>query len=118
MYGLKGQDDESIAQDLNVISQLNPEQVTLYELRTNMIALKELPDKDALYQQYCLFYDGLIQQGYYARFGHAAPSGVMVNYGSRSTAVKNVENGEKSPERVDVVRFKLYLRHVRTCLYS
>ena len=69
MYGLKGQDDESIAQDLNVISQLNPEQVTLYELRTNMIALKELPDKDALYQQYCLFYDGLIQQGYYARFG-------------------------------------------------
>lgn len=33
-------------------------------------------------------------------FGHAAPSGVLVNYGSQSTAVKNIENGEKSPERV------------------
>lgn len=41
-----------------------------------------------------------------SRFGHAAPSEVLVNYRSQSTAVKNVENGEKSPERVDVVRFK------------
>lgn len=37
---------------------------------------------------------------------------VQGNYGSQSTAVKNVENGEMSPERVDVIRFKLYLRYV------
>ena len=34
---------------------------------------------------------------------------VQGNYGFQSTAVKNVENGEMSPERVDVIRFKLYL---------
>ena len=40
----------------------------------------------------------------------------QVNYESQSTAVKNVENGEMSPERVDVVRFKLYLRYISACL--
>ena len=35
-----------------------------------------------------------------------------------STTVKNVENGEKLPESVDAVRFKLYIRNVRTRLYS
>lgn len=34
----------------------------------------------------------------------------------QSIAVKNVENGEMSPERVDVVRFKLYLRNVKLIL--
>ena len=28
------------------------------------------------------------------------------------------ENGEKLPESVDAVRFKLYIRNVRTRLYS
>mgnify|MGYP004687832825 CR=1 FL=1 len=50
--------------------------------------------------------------------GHAAPSEVSVNYGLQSAAAKNVEDGEKSPERVDVVRFKLYLRHVSVHLYG
>ena len=35
----------------------------------------------------------------------SAPSEGPVNHGSQSAAVKNVEDGEKSPERVDVVRF-------------
>ena len=35
----------------------------------------------------------------------SAPSEGLVNHGSQSAAVKNVEDGEKSPERVDVVRF-------------
>lgn len=69
MYGLKGQNEETIASDLKVIETLNPEQVTLYELRTNMIASKEIPDKDILYSQYTKFYEGLISIGYYARFG-------------------------------------------------
>lgn len=49
--------------------------------------------------------------------GHAALAEMPVNYGSQSAAVKQVENGEKSPERVDVVRFKLYLRYVSARLY-
>lgn len=69
MYGLKGQNDETIASDLRVIETLNPEQVTLYELRTNMIESKEIPDKDILYSQYTKFYEGLTSMGYYARFG-------------------------------------------------
>ena len=35
----------------------------------------------------------------------SAPSEGPVNHGSQSAAVKNVEDGEKFPERVDVVRF-------------
>lgn len=41
---------------------------------------------------------------------------VQGNYGSQSTAGKNVENGEMPPERVDVIRFKLYLRNVKLIL--
>lgn len=69
MYGLKGQNDETIATDLRVIQTLNPEQVTLYELRTNMIEHKEIPDKTVLYSQYSKFYEELTSMGYYARFG-------------------------------------------------
>lgn len=43
---------------------------------------------------------------------------VQGNYGSQSSAVKNVENGEMSPERVDVIRFKLYLRNVKLILQA
>ena len=35
-----------------------------------------------------------------------------------STVVKNVENGEMFPERVDVIRFKLYLRNVKLILQA
>ena len=69
MYGLKGQTAETIATDLSAVKTLAPEQVTLYELRTNMIASKEIPDKDVLFSQYSRFYDGLTSMGYYARFG-------------------------------------------------
>ena len=52
-----------------------------------------------------------------SRIGHTAPSEVPVDYEFQSIMVKNVENGEKSPERVDIVGFKLYIRYVRTRLY-
>lgn len=69
MYGLKGQNEETIATDLRVIETLKPEQVALYELRTNMIESKEIPDKDVLFSQYSKFYEGLTSMGYNARFG-------------------------------------------------
>lgn len=69
MYGLNGQNELTIRQDLELISRLRPQQVTLYELRTNMISAKESFTKEELFDQYVQYYDGLIALGYYARFG-------------------------------------------------
>lgn len=69
MYGLRGQNESTIQQDLDMISRLKPQQVTLYELRTNMISAKGEFTKEALYNQYVQYYDGLIAMGYKARFG-------------------------------------------------
>lgn len=69
MYGLGYQDEETIARDLDVLSRLRPQQVTLYELRTNMIGAKNIPAKENLFMQYSLYYQGLISMGYKARFG-------------------------------------------------
>ena len=69
MYGLKGQNESTIQQDLELIGRLKPQQVTLYELRTNMISEKESFTKEELYDQYVHYYDGLIAMGYKARFG-------------------------------------------------
>lgn len=69
MYGLKGQTLETISADLKTISTLHPQQVTLYELRTNMINEKDVPSKSVLFEQYSQYYNGLIKLGYKARFG-------------------------------------------------
>ena len=69
MYGLQRQGAESIDTDLSVLKELKPQQVTLYELRTNMITCKEIPDKSELYDQYSRYYSGLVSSGYIARFG-------------------------------------------------
>jgi oxygen-independent coproporphyrinogen III oxidase len=69
MYGLKGQTAETLRKDLQTISCLNPEQVTLYELRTNMIHERTHMSKEELYQAYAALYDGLTAMGYRARFG-------------------------------------------------
>lgn len=72
MYGLKGQTRETICADLETISTLHPQQVTLYELRTNMINKKDIPSKSVLFKQYSQYYKGLIELGYKARFGENA----------------------------------------------
>lgn len=72
MYGLKGQSTDTIYADLDTIAMLRPQQVTLYELRTNMIPDKDVPSKDVLYNQYCMYYNGLVDMGYMARFGENA----------------------------------------------
>lgn len=69
MYGLSGQDESTIRQDLELISRLKPQQVTLYELRPNMISAEQTFSKEALYGQYAQYHDGLIALGYKARFG-------------------------------------------------
>ena len=69
MYGLKGQNESTIQQDLDLIGRLKPQQVTIYELRTNMILSKESFTKEELYDQYVHYYDGLLAMGYKALFG-------------------------------------------------
>ena len=69
MYGLKGQTIESLRQDVFVLKCLQPEQVTLYELRTNMIREEDHMTKDELYNSYSFLYNSLRDLGYYARFG-------------------------------------------------
>lgn len=69
MYGLKEQTLEDIAKDVACIKQLSPEQVTLYELRTNMLCYKEEKSKEQLFLCYNYLFEGLTQLGYHARFG-------------------------------------------------
>ena len=69
MYGLRGQNERTISIDLETIAELRPQQVTLYELRTNMIRNKEIPSKEVLFMQYSQYYQGLKELGYHACFG-------------------------------------------------
>jgi oxygen-independent coproporphyrinogen III oxidase len=69
MYGLKGQTPDTLQKDLQTLCSLNPEQVTLYELRTNMIHESAHMSKEELYGAYTTLYDGLTAMGYHARFG-------------------------------------------------
>lgn len=69
MYGLQGQSEKTISQDLELIKHLMPQQVTLYELRANMISNKTVCSKAELFEQYSQFHEGLITLGYNGRFG-------------------------------------------------
>ncbi|MBP8167641.1 MAG: radical SAM protein [Bacteroides sp.] len=69
MYGLKGQTKETVEKDLFTIKRHSPEQVTLYELRTNMIDSKDISSKEKLFSLYKQYYEGLRKLGYYASFG-------------------------------------------------
>ena len=84
MYGLKGQSLDSLGLDLRTIGLLNPEQVTLYELRTNMIAESSHMGKDELLEAYATLHQGLTAMGYHARFGE--------NTFSKSPADKGVSS--------------------------
>lgn len=69
MYGLTGQSSSTIDEDLQAIKVLRPQQVTLYELRTNMLTVYRNCPKQELFDMYKRYYDGLVVLGYYARFG-------------------------------------------------
>ena len=69
MYGLPGQTVENIRKDIEVIRMLNPEQVTVYEFRTNQLHASYKTDNDTCFTQYCELYEGLIRLGYYGEFG-------------------------------------------------
>lgn len=93
MYGLKGQDLQSLDQDLKTIAFLSPEQVTLYELRTNMIGECVHMSKDELYESYCKLYNGLTALGYNARFGQNTFSKDNTDLGVSSYLRNRMING-------------------------
>lgn len=93
MYGLKGQNKSTIQQDLELIGRLKPQQITLYELRTNMISEKESFTKEELYDQYVHYYDGLIAMGYKARFGQNTFSVDAADEGVSSYLRERMLNG-------------------------
>lgn len=84
MYGLHWQNCNTIKNDLELIKVLNPQQVTLYELRTNMIGYKNQFSKDNLYKQYMQYFEGLIMLGYYGRIGQNTFSKISNDYGVSS----------------------------------
>ena len=90
MYGLKGQNESTIQQDLELIGRLKPQQVTLYELRTNMISEKESFTKEELYDQYVHY---LIAMGYKARFGQNTFSVDAADEGVSSYLRERMLNG-------------------------
>lgn len=69
MYGLKNQTEDNIESTLNAIKIINPEQVTLYEMRYNMVDEKTAITREELYSQYKKIYNFLIKMGYIGRFG-------------------------------------------------
>lgn len=84
MYGLKFQSADTLLNDLNIIRELSPEQVTLYELRTNSIKENVHFCKSELYGQYLLLFEGLVDMGYIARFGQNTFSRNIDDFGTSS----------------------------------
>lgn len=69
MYGLPGQELDDLGKDIDALRILHPEQVTLYELRTNMISSKKSLSKEQLHDMYGYLYNRLISMGYHAHYG-------------------------------------------------
>lgn len=70
MYGLPSQNAKSVDSTILTISQLRPDQVTLYETRYNKY--RRIPDgitRDLQFEQYSTLYKGLTSLGYQGRFG-------------------------------------------------
>lgn len=68
MYGMKNQTEDDLYNSLECIKELNPNQVTLYEMRYNMVNQKIDLTKEDLYIQYSIIYNELIKLGYNGRF--------------------------------------------------
>lgn len=69
MYGIPHQTMEDIKNIIQIIKILNPSQVTLYEMRYNMVELNSNFTKEELYECYKYLYEQLIILGYHAHFG-------------------------------------------------
>ena len=70
MYGFPNQTDIMLSNSLYSIRVLEPEQVTLYEMRYNRNGLDPASiDRNVLFRQYEYLFNGLMASGYKGRFG-------------------------------------------------
>lgn len=69
MYGLEGQTLKDLDDAIAFVKNMNVEQITLYEMRYNLISKNKEIHRQDLYQQYEYIYNKLIELGYFGRFG-------------------------------------------------
>ena len=69
MYGLEGQNLKDLDNSIELVKNMNVEQITLYEMRYNLICKNKEIDRKNLYNQYEYIYNKLIELGYNAHFG-------------------------------------------------
>lgn len=69
MYGLEGQTLKDLDDAISLVKSMDVEQITLYEMRYNLVSKSKQIDRQDLYIQYEYIYNELIKLGYYARFG-------------------------------------------------
>lgn len=69
MYGLEYIRKSSIKATMKVIKEINPEHLTFYEFRTNILKVKENYTKKQLYKQYKALFKEAQKCGYKGRFG-------------------------------------------------
>lgn len=69
MYGLFNQTKKDLKNSINLIKYLMPTHVTLYEMRTNILNIKEYKSKKQLFNQYKYLYKRLTKLGYFGDFG-------------------------------------------------
>ena len=69
MYGLEGQTQTDLEEAILLVKSMNVEQVTLYEMRYNLVSKNKKVDRENLYHQYEFIYKKLRELGYQARFG-------------------------------------------------
>ena len=94
MYGLKGQSPRDVESEIKIVELLNTEQVTLYELRTNMLdKAGSFTTKENLFQSYKTLYDRLTLLNYHARFGQNTFSVNKEDFGVSSYLRSRMLNG-------------------------
>ena len=70
MYGFEGQNEGMLEKSVNVIEELRPNQVTLYEMRYNTNGSKHSHiNRDILFEQYSYLFQKLKALGFKGRFG-------------------------------------------------
>jgi len=93
MYGIKGQSISTIEADLDAISEIKPEHITIYEFRPNQVAKIPPFSKSELWHFYNRLYDGLTNMGYSARYGQNTFTRCDGDFGMSSYLRNRMLNG-------------------------
>lgn len=93
MYGLRGQSEGGTEADLHQIALLKPDEVTLYELRTNMLQEEAGTTAEERFRTYARLHGGLLSLGYHAPFGQNTFSRIEGEMGCSSYLRRRMTEG-------------------------